>query len=150
MKDRSIVSSGMWVCGLAAVLLTAAGCGGAQSNPVAPSPAVAAGGTWSGRSQGVEPTDWSMTLSQSGTTVNGTGTNQGLTDKTTKIFDVTGSFSTPNLNLTIQIRPTSADPVRPAISYVATISGNTITGTLNGGNIQHDGPFVNTALVLTK
>ena len=59
----------------------------------------------------------------------------------------TGSVIGSSVDLTVQLRSPRAGP---AITYTGPVNGATILGRLNGGNIQHDGPFTNTPLTLTK
>jgi hypothetical protein len=58
---------------------------------------------------------------------------------------VTGSITGLNVALSIQLRRPG-----PAISYEGSVDRLTITGQLNGGDIQRGGPFSNTPLALSK
>jgi len=88
-----------------------------------------------------------MALVQSGTNLTGTGDVFFPGDGNRFAFDVTGSSDGSNVSLTIQLRPPRQGP---AITYAGPVNGSMILGRLNGGNIQHDGPFLNTPLTLSS
>jgi hypothetical protein len=104
-------------------------------------------GTWTGRANGIEPADFTLVLSQSGTTVTGTGNIFFPGDGQRYLFDVTGSTTGSGFTVTLQLRP---PPQRPSISYAGSWDAKGMTGRLNGGDLQHDGPFADTPLSLTK
>jgi hypothetical protein len=106
--------------------LAIAGCG----SSTAPKPTV--NGTWVGSSSGLT---MSVTLSQSGSQVTGTGQ---LSGGATIPVTITGGFDVPNL--TIQLSSSGFEPT----DYTGTLSKGTITGTLNGSG------FDNLSMTLTK
>lgn len=106
-------------------LILFVGCGGDDGDDLTgPEPPSVTGG-WSGSSQGI---DMTMSLSQTGTDVTGDCTMSGPTASIN--LSVSGSFSNPALNVTM----TNAG-YEPA-TFVGTLNGNTITGTINGSGFQ--------------
>lgn len=135
------------VLGASLVLqLSVAGCGSYEGTSGTPTGASVSSvsGTWTGRASGVETADFTLALTQVGTSVTGTGEVSFPGDQNRFAFDVTGSLPGSTITLTIQLRQ------RPPISYTGSVDGQAIRGRLNGGNIQHDGPFGDTPLTLDK
>ena len=105
-------------------------------------------GTWTGRASGTETADFTFTLTQTSGSVTGTGAVSFPGDGSRFAFDATGAGTGSNVELTIQLR---APRQGPAITYSGKLDGSvTMRGNLNGGNIQHDGPFTSTPLTLNK
>jgi hypothetical protein len=84
-----------------------------------------------------ERLEWAVTLTlqQAGTQVTGNGSLVGSNGSAA--LTVTGSFSAPNMSLTI------TSPGFESITYAGTVTGNTMTGTMNGSG------FVNVAMTMT-
>jgi hypothetical protein len=96
------------------------------------SPAPALNGSWTGTAQDVA---LSVTLTQSGTQVTGTGQ---LVSGETFPVTVTGTFAAPGFALTL-----TPDQFVP-VTYTGSISHDTLTGHLNGSG------FDNQSLTLTR
>ena len=128
---RALVASGLLL----------AGC---DSGGIDPSRTTVAG-NWAGRASGIETADFILVLIQAGSSLTGTGEVFLPGNGNRFPLDATGSMTGLDVALTIQLRRGG-----PAISYAGSVDRLTITGRLNGGDIQHDGPFSNTPLTLTK
>ena len=104
-----------------------AGCGGSTS------PKSNVNGSWSGSSGGIS---MSLTLSQSGTSVTGSGQISG--GGNTIPLTASGTYVEPDLSLTL-----SSAGFQPTV-YAGSLSHGTITGTLNGSG------FTNQSMTLTR
>ena len=129
---------------LAVAIAAAAGCGGGGDTPASPSGESSLSGLWTGRANGIEPADFSMSLTQNGSAIAGSGQVFFPGDQTRLTLSITGSLS--GAAVTLNIQPAS----RAMVNYQGTLDGRAIAGRLNGGDVQHDGPFVNTALTLLR
>ena len=109
----------MRILALAIVAIVLAACGGDSTKPAAP-PTVT--GTWTGVSVGALPYRLTLDLLESGGTVTGTG----LLDSW--VVTSSGTFVNPTASVTITF---TSGTVR-TVSLRGTLSGNTITGELNG------------------
>lgn len=113
------------------LFLVAAGCSDSSG------PKTTVTGNWTGSapiSVGSNAT-LSMVLTESSGAVTGTGS---LVGSTSIALTVTGTYAAPSLGLTMSA------PGFSSLNLTATVSGKTMTGTLNGSG------FNNTAITLTK
>jgi hypothetical protein len=102
-----------------ALLVTLAACG--DDKPTQPAAATATG-TWAGTIEGQQLT---LTLVQNGGAVSGTGTMSN-TPSGTRALTATGTFTAPNLTLTL-----SSGTAAP-MALQGAVSGNALTATLSG------------------
>ena len=86
-------------------------------------------GTWRGSSAGQS---FVLTMQQSGTTVAGSGTITGPPSGARNL-SLSGTFNQPAFSATLT--PNGAQ----AITYIATVEGRTMVGTLTGGGFNGDG-----------
>jgi hypothetical protein len=96
-------------------------------------PEITASGTWSG-STGSQTI--SMTIADNGGTVTGSGTISSSSGP--RALTITGSFTKPTLSVTLQ------SGIAPPANLAGDISGNTLSGTLNGSG------FNNTSITMTR
>jgi hypothetical protein len=115
-----------------AMLVVVAACGGDSTGPK-----TTVSGNWTGNAMTVNgsPFTVGLVLTENTGTVTGTAT---LTGATSIALTVTGSYSAPTVGLTM------AAPGFSSLNLTATVSGKSMTGTLNGSG------FTNTAITLTK
>ena len=113
---------------VAVLFLALSACSGGGTEPL---PTMT--GSWIGTSGTLSMT---FTLSQAAATVSGTGNMTG--NGVAVALTASGTFSHPGLSMNL-----TAVGFEP-MNYTGTLSGNTITGTLNGSG------FVNRAFALTR
>jgi hypothetical protein len=107
---------------LAATLVGVAGCDKATE----PTPVIT--GTWSGSGGGISAM---MTLTQSGSAVTGNGSMSGSGGAAA--LTISGSFTNPNFSLTV------SSPGFENFNFSGTLSGNSMTGVLNGSGFNQAG-----------
>lgn len=129
------------------VLVVSGACASGSSSgstPSSPSGVTELTGSWTGRANGVEPADFSLSLTQSGAVISGSGQVFFPGDQSRLTLSVAGTAS--GSSVTLRIQPGA----RSVVTYQATADGRTMSGWLTGGDIQHDGPFSNTSLTLQR
>jgi hypothetical protein len=107
---------------LSAALLGAGGC----DKSTEPVPVIS--GSWSGSASGVSVT---LSLTQSGESVSGNGSMSGPSGAAA--LGVTGTFSNPNFSLTV------SSPGYEDFNFAGTLSGNSMTGVINGSGFNEVG-----------
>jgi len=117
---------------IAALLFFVAACGGDSSGPKT---TVAGNWTGSGTTSGGSAFTLGLVLVENAGAVTGTGT---LAGGTSIALTVTGTYSAPSVGLTM------SSPGFSPLNLTATVSGKSMTGTLNGSG------FNNTAITFTK
>lgn len=121
---------------LVVCLLAVAAC---SSSSIAPATNVTVDGTWTANLVvGSSSVVMSLTLSQKGTTVTGTGTVNNPTDPPPAIMTVTGTLVGSTAALTLQVIPQqyngqTIDQNKSPMQFSGTATATTMKGVLNGG-----------------